>query len=283
MMERDRHFEGFFKTADSLELYEQFWRPQDPIAAVVVVHGYAEHSGRYQWVASQLVAQGVAVYAFDLRGHGKSPGDRVFVRSFDEHFTDLNIFLQRVQDREPGKPLILLGHSMGGAIAALFTIRYRPALQGLVLSSAALATSDDISPLLVWIAPVISWLLPKLPTVLLDSRAISRDPEVVNRYRTDPLIYQGRIPARTSAEILRAIAEIQSRAHELDLPLLLLHGTADRLTHVEGSKTVYAKASARDKVLQLYDGFYHELLNEPERAQILSDITAWLRERVPVV
>lgn len=280
-MERDRHFEGFFKVADNLELYEQCWRPEDPIAAVVVVHGYAEHSGRYGWVASQLVTQGFAVYAFDLRGHGNSPGDRVFVRSFDDYFADLEIFLQRIQTKEPGKPLLLLGHSMGGAISALFTIRKKPGLHGLVLSSAALATSDDISPLLARVAPVISWLLPKLPTVLLDSSAISRDPEVVRRYKTDSLIYQGRIPARTSAEILRAIAEIQSRAHEMDLPLLLLHGTADRLTNVEGSKTVYANASAKDKSLKLYNGFYHELLNEPERAQVLSDITSWLRGRLP--
>jgi acylglycerol lipase len=274
------HHENFFKTADDLTLYEQRWQPADPIAAVVIVHGYAEHSGRYQWAAAQLVEQGFTVYTFDLRGHGKSQGVRGFVRSFTHYLSDLEIFLQRVQLQEPPKPLFLLGHSMGGAVAALFTIRHKPMLSGLVLSSGVLAVPGKVSPLLVWAAPFIAQLVPKLPTLSIDRRTLSRDPEIVRRYESDPLVYHGRIPARTSAEILKAIAEIQSRMHELELPLLILHGTEDALASVDGSKTVYSGVNAKDKCLKLYDGFYHELLNEPERMQVLSDITMWLRNHL---
>jgi acylglycerol lipase len=270
-----------FLTIDSLTLYAQSWRPADPIATVIIVHGYAEHSDRYQEIAVQWVEQGFAVYTFDLRGHGRSPGRRGFVRSFGDYLADLEAFFRRVQAQAPDQPIFLFGHSLGGAIAALFTLRERPQIRGLILSSAVLTVNRDPSSLPIRFMQAIGHWLPLLPTLKLDSRAISRDPVIVSRYQTDPQVYHGRFPARTLAEILKAIAEIQFRAGELQVPLLILHGTRDRLTQVEGSKSLYAGASSSDKTLKLYDGFYHELLNEPEKDQIGAEIADWMRAHLP--
>lgn len=271
--------EYLFKTADCSKLYRQSWRPTNSVGIVVIVHGYAEHSGRYQWTALQLVDQGFSVYTFDLRGHGKSSGVRKMVR-FNDYFADLAAFLKEIKQEEPDKPLFLFGHSLGGAITALFTIRHKPLLNGLIISSAFLRTSRNISGLLLQLVILVGRLIPKLPTVFLDSQTISRDPEVVEIYKADLLIGHGRIAAQTLAEIFKAIAEIQSRMNEIELPLLVMHGVADRLANVEGSKTIYSGVSSKDKSIKLYDGMHHELLNEPEKMQVLSDINLWLRKHL---
>jgi alpha-beta hydrolase superfamily lysophospholipase len=260
-------------------LYEQSWQPEKSAASVAIVHGYAEHSARYAHVAAHLAQHGYAVYAFDLRGHGRSAGRRCFVRSFDEYLADLELFLARVAARAPGKPIFMLGHSMGGAIATLFVIKRRAVLRGLILSGASLKISDDVSPALRRVSAFVGRLFPKLPTIRLDSRAISRDPEVVKSYETDMLVYHGSAPAGTATSFFRAVSDIQAGMELIDLPLLILHGAQDRLADVAGSKRLYARVRSRDKQLKLYDGLYHEILNEPERAQVLADITTWLAAR----
>ena len=269
--------EGSFESTDGLRLFEQWWQPEAaPKAAVVIVHGFAEHSTRYTHVAEHLSSHGYAVATFDLRGHGRSEGRRAFIRSFDEFLADLDLFLARVCERYKGIPVFLLGHSMGGGITPLFVITRKPDINGLVLSAGALKISSDISPLLIRISGIVGRILPKLPTIKLDSSAISRDPEVVKSYDSDPLNYRGGTPARVGAEIVRATRRIQAQMEAITLPLLILHGTADRLTDVEGSKQLYARAGSKDKTLKLYEGLYHEILNEPEKGQVLDDVVQWL-------
>jgi len=275
--------EYLFKSTDNSKLYGQSWRPQYLLGVVVIVHGYAEHSGRYQWAALQLMDRGFAVHAFDLRGHGKSSGARNIVRSSDDCLTDLATFIQQVKLKEPNKPLFIFGHSFGGTIAALFTIRYKPLLNGLVLSSTFFGMNRHISTLSSRLIMLVGHLLPKFPTLLLDSQTLSRDLDVVEIYEADLLVDRGRMPARTLAEILKATAEIQSRTNEIELPLLVLHGTEDRLVSMEGSKNFYLSVGSKDKSIELYDGFYHELLNEPEKVQILSGIEVWLRQHLPII
>jgi acylglycerol lipase len=272
-----RHNQGNFKAADGLSLFEQWWETETgPKAAVAIVHGLAEHSSRYVHVAEHLARGGYAVDTFDLRGHGRSEGRRAFIRSFDEFLADLDLFLGRVRARHRRTPVFLLGHSMGGGITPLFVITRKPEIRGLILSAGALKISDDISPLLIRMSGIVGRILPKLPTIKLDSSAISRDPEVVKHYDNDPLNYRGGTPARTGAEIVRATRRIQAQMEAITLPLLILHGTADRLTDIEGSKQLYARAGSSDKTLKLYDGLYHEILNEPEKARVLEDIVHWL-------
>jgi acylglycerol lipase len=273
--------EYLFKTANNTNLYGQSWQSTHSLGVVVIVHGYAEHSGRYQWAALQLVDRGFAVHTFDLRGHGKSSGARNIVRSYDECLIDLATFIQQVKLKEPNKPLFVFGHSFGGTIAALFAIRYQPLLNGLVLSSAFFGANCHISTLSLRLIMLVSHLFPKFPTLFLDSQTLSRDLKVVEIYEADLLVGRGRMPARTLSEMLKATAEIQSRINEIELPLLVLHGTADRLVSMEGSKNFYLGVGSKDKSIELYDGCYHELLNEPEKVQILSGIEVWLHQHLP--
>jgi acylglycerol lipase len=274
--------EYLFKTTDRANLYGQSWRSTRSVGVAIVVHGYAEHSGRYQWFALQLVERGFDIHTFDLRGHGKSSGERNIVRSYDECLTDLATFVQQVKLKEPDKPLFLFGHSFGGTIAALFAIRSQPLLNGLVLSSAFVGANRHISTLSLRLIMLVGYLLPKFPTLFLDSQTLSRDLKVVEIYEADLLVGRGRMPARTLSEMLKATAEIQDRMNEIELPLLVLHGTADRLVSMEGSKNFYLNVGSKDKSIELYDGFYHELLNEPEKIQILSGIEVWLHKHLPI-
>ena len=275
------HTTDHFTSSNSRRLFEQWWRPQiEPKAVMVIVHGYAEHSGRYGHVGAHLAGCGYAVGTYDLRGHGRSEGKRAFIRQFDEHIQDLRTFLNRVAQTIPDKPVFLFGHSLGGAIAVLYSITHQPALQGLLLSGAALKISEDISPLLQKLSGIIGTLFPTLPTIKLDSNWLSRTPEVVRQYDSDPLVYRKGTLAGTGLEILRATEHIQAKMEAVQLPLLILHGSADRVTDPQGSRQLYERAQAADKTLTIYDGLYHELLNEPEQATVLQEMTAWMVQRI---
>jgi len=276
-----QHEESRFETYDGLNLFEQKWHPvSEPKAVIIIIHGYAEHSGRYAHVAEYLVNHGYAVETFDLRSHGKSDGKKTYIRSFDEFLSDVDLFLKRVQQQHQRKGIFLLGHSLGGTIAVLFVFTRKADLKGIILSGATLKISDDISPLLVRMSSIVGKILPKLPTIKVDCNDLSHDLEVVKEYDNDPLVYRGGIPARTGAEFTRATKLIQKQMKLVTLPMLILSGTADRLSDPEGSKQLYERADSRDKTLKLYNGFYHEILNEPEKERVLEDIVEWLDRRV---
>lgn len=274
------HHEDRFTSRDGLSLFEQWWLPdREPAAAVVVVHGINEHSGRYARLAGDLNQRGYAVYALDLRGHGRSEGDRALIRSFDEYLGDLEMLLARVVDRQPEKPLFLFGHSMGGAVVALLAITRAPKVRGLILSAPAVLIAGGVFPILRRLASLASVVWPTLRLVRMGCRFISRDPAVVEAFRNDPLVFHGRFPVGTGAEILRAAKQIQLGMGQLKLPLLVLHGTGDFVTDPQGSRLLAARAGSADKTLRLYPGLYHEVLSEPEREQVLADLLAWLDAR----
>jgi len=271
------HHEDHFTARDGLSLYEQWWLPdKEPRAAVVVVHGVFEHGGRYARLAEDLNRRGYAVYAMDLRGHGRSAGERAMIRSFDLFLDDLDLFLERTAARHPGKPVFLLGHSMGGAVAALLGITRPPKIRGMILSAPSVLVAGGVFPLLrrlAWLAAIV-W--PTLRVTRLGCRFISRDPAVVEAFRNDPLVFHDRFPVRTGSEILRAAKRIQADAERMTLPMLVMHGTGDYVTDPQGSRMLVARAHSTDKTLQLYQGLYHEIFSEPERRQVLDDLLAWL-------
>lgn len=282
-----RHQETKLTSADGLKLFAQTWQPDTPAKAyIALVHGLGEHSGRYAHVAAHLAQHGYATHTFDLRGHGRSPGQpRGYVNSFDDYLADVEVLLTSVKTVAKQQPIFLMGHSMGGAIATLYTITRQPnqthgLLRGLVLSSAALKLDDSVPPILVKLSGVISKIAPTLPTMKIDTATISRDPEIVGNAGSDPLCYYGGTRARTGAELIRAISLIGAGAGSITLPIFLFHGTADKLTSPEGSKQVYAKVASADKTLKLYEGAYHETLNDLCKAQVLDDLTQWLDARV---
>jgi acylglycerol lipase len=263
-------------------LYTQWWRPFESRGSVLIVHGLKDHSARYGALAEQLVAEGFAVHAFDLRGHARSAGARAWVDSFDDHLRDLDSVVRHVLWREHGAGggrMFLFGHGMGGAIAALWTLRRAPPLAGLVLSGASLQC--QAAPAEARATRVLAALAPRAKILQTDLRRASRDRGTVEDSLRDALVSQAPAPARTARELLDAMASIDEQAPQLTAPLLAMHGSADPIESPEGSRRLVARARSVDKQLYVYDGLAHDLLHEPERARVMRDVAAWISERAP--
>jgi alpha-beta hydrolase superfamily lysophospholipase len=272
--------EESFPASDGTILFERRWLPVgEPRGEVIIVHGFVEHGGRYKPTAEAIAARGFAVSITDLRGHGRSGGERCWIRSFDEYVDDLDIVFDRARDRSSDKPLFLLGHSLGGLIAVLWCIKHKPSLRGLILSGPALELPDTLFPWIRRLAKVGSALFPRLRLVRMGGRNVSRDQEIVRQFREDPLVFHDRFPVRTGAEIIRAGEIARQRFAEIRVPVLILHGTADRVATVAASRALYEQAESSDKQLCVYDGLYHEVLNEPEREKVRGDLIAWIEAR----
>lgn len=276
-----RHTEGTFRAFDGETIYHQGWSPDhEPRAVVLLVHGLGEHSGRYDHVARTLVDAGYAVHALDHRGHGKSSGKRAFVKHYDELLRDLHQFRTLVASEHPGRPLVVLGHSMGGNLAMGYTLGNQDGIAALVLSGPALRVGDDFSPVQLKVLSAISKVAPGLRPQGLSADAISRDLAVVDAYRNDPLVYTGKISAGLGAALIGAMRSFPERYDQLRLPILVLHGTDDQLADVAGSRELEARAVHADLTAHYYEGLYHEVFNEPERDRVLADLTAWLDAHV---
>jgi alpha-beta hydrolase superfamily lysophospholipase len=272
-----RHRE--FKSAGigGLDLYAQAWLPDGYVRSVIALaHGLGEHSGRYARLAEELVAQGHALYAVDHRGHGRSPGPRANIEQFDHLVSDFCAFTGRASRQHPDTPVFVLGHSMGGAVAFASALRLQGSLRGLVLSAPALGMDDAIAPGRKLVARVLSAVAPNTGLLRLSPSAVSRDPAVVRAYESDPLVHHRAIPARTLVELLRAMEGFLAQAPRLKLPTLVLHGTEDTLVPVAGTRPVYQALDANKRTVRYYEGLYHEVFNEPERAQVLADTLQWL-------
>jgi acylglycerol lipase len=276
------HEEGRFEGVGGLEIFWQAWLPEGPPprATIVLAHGASEHGGRYSWTGERLTERGYAVYAIDHRGHGRSDGSRAVIDRMRHAVADLDTLVDRVGAGNGGRPLVLLGHSMGGAVAISYCIEHQDRLDALVLS-APLAALEAASPVQRAAGRLLSIVAPSLGVVAIDSTAVSRDPAVVADYDADPLNHHGKLPARTVSELVGAIDGYPAAVGRLTLPMLVMHGTADRLTPIAGSEMVIEGASSEDKTFKRYDGLFHELLNEPEREQVLDDVADWLDARFP--
>ncbi len=275
------HKEGKFEGEKKLTLYYQCWLPEErPKAILLIAHGLAEHSGRYKNLADYFVSRSYGVYALDHRGHGKSDGTRIYVDRFDDYITDLRTFHELIQKGNPETKVFLIGHSMGGTIAVAYSIKYQQDLTGLITSGASLIAAAAAPPLLLAMAGIASALSPKAGVTVLDASAISRDRSVVEAYENDPLVYRGKIPARTGAELARMWRELPPQMSVIKLPVLILHGSSDRLASPQGSKLLYERVSSTDKTLKIYDGLYHEVFNEPEREQVIQDVEQWLARHI---
>jgi alpha-beta hydrolase superfamily lysophospholipase len=226
-----------------------------------------------------MAERGYALYAPDHRGHGRSEGDRAIIDRLDNAVSDLDAMVELARSRHSGTRLFLLGHSMGGAVALAYAIRHQDKLDGLVLS-APLAALEAASPATRFAGRVLSAIAPKAGVYTIDSTAVSRDPQVVLDYDADPLNYHGKLAARTVKEVSDAVGDFPDEVGRLTLPILTMHGTADRLTPPEGSEMIIERAGSEDRSIIRYDGLYHELLNEPERERVLADIVDWTDARL---
>jgi alpha-beta hydrolase superfamily lysophospholipase len=245
---------------------------------LLLVHGYAEHSGRYEEMAAWFAARSAAVHAYDHRGHGRSDGPRCHVGRFDEFLDDLTEVLASVRAQHPGLPVTLVGHSMGGLITLAFLAERQPAVAGAVTSGAALSLGA-VSPLRVALARALRRVLPRLALGSgLDPEGLSRDPEVVRRYLDDPLVHRV-MTASLGAEMLAAAPRTAARAGQVAVPLLMLHGADDPLCLAEGSRSFHAGVDTAGSALRVYPELRHEIFNEPEREAVWQDVQTWLEER----
>jgi len=274
------HREGQVRSRDGRTLFEQSWASPEARAAVVLVHGYGEHSGRYAAAARFLAEAGCAVQAFDLRGHGRSEGTRCFVSHFRDYLRDVDAALAVAAELWPRLPVFLMGHSLGGLICALFVLETERELDGLVLSAPSIKLGADFNPVKSKMAELLGRPFPTLPTARFRAESLSRDPEVVRAYREDELVFHGRTPARTASEINRAMRFVRRTMHDIVLPLLMMHGSSDRVTDPDGSRLFYDSVRSKDKSFETYDGLYHEIMNEPEKTRVLTDVARWLDSHV---
>jgi len=276
-----QHTDGKFTGRNNFNLYWQAWLPDGvPVAVLVVVHGIAEHSGRYSNLVNYFVPKGYAVYSFDLRGHGKSEGIRSYVERFSYYLDDLKIFYNIVREENQNAKIFLVGHSMGSTIAIAYAIEHQRELNGLIVSGTTLKAGASINQVTILMAKILSILAPKMGVSALDANLISRDKAVVDAYVHDPLNYTGKLRARWGTELLKTMIRLQSKISELSLPILIMQGSADRISDPSSSTMLFDGVKSKDKTLKLYEGFYHEIFNDPERRQVFLDLEAWLKLHV---
>jgi acylglycerol lipase len=277
-----KHLQGNFTGARHSRTFYQAWLPEgEPKALLLVVHGLGEHSGRYLNLVNHFIPLGYGVYSLDHFGHGQSDGPRKYVERFGDYTTTLQVYVERVRGWQPDKSLFLIGHSMGGLIGAAYLLDHQAQFAGAVLSGPAVKVPDDVSPMVIFVGQALSAALPKFGLMPLEAEAVSRDPAVVQAYVNDPLVYTGKTTARLAAEMLKTIRRVGAEAGTIKLPLLILQGSADRLVDPAGAQQLYDAAGSADKTLKVYPGLYHELYNEPERAEVLHDVQVWLEAHLP--
>ncbi len=276
-----KHLEGRFAGVRGASIAYQGWIPDGDVdATLLVVHGLGEHCGRYGNIVEHCCPCGYAVYGLDHLGHGESEGPRQLVESFADYTRTLHIYAQMVAQWQPATPLFLIGHSMGGLIAADYLLAHQGDFAGAILSAPTVKAGDDVTPLTVLVARLLAALAPRMGVMALDPSSLSRDPSVVAAYEQDPLVSRHKTPARLGIEMLQAMERVMSNADAISLPLLILQGSDDALSHPQGAQMLYDRVSSRDKTLIVYPGLYHEVFNEPERDVVLEDVSSWLAARI---
>lgn len=264
---------------ECLQAYE--WKAESPRAAVVVMHGIRDHAVRYDGLARALTAKGFSVYAQDMRGHGRSGGDRQRFDSMPLLAADLHLAVSEAKRRNPGLPVFLYGHSLGGLISTTYVLEHPSELAGLVLSGPALKLFPSVSGGEKAGARFFSAVLPGLKVQAFDDTEFSRDPAAKQDLATDPLVDHSNLPARSAAAALDGIDFVQAHLPEVKLPFLVMHGTVDTATNLEGSVELAEKAASSDKTLKKWEGLHHDLLHEPERAEVVELVTSWLEAHLP--
>ncbi|HEV3062985.1 MAG TPA: alpha/beta fold hydrolase [Vicinamibacterales bacterium] len=272
--------ENTFKSTAGLNIFFRSWRPAGTARAVIViVPGFNSHSGYYGWVAAQLVARDLAVYAVDLRGRGKSDGERFYVATFADYLSDVDGMVRLAKSREPALPVFVLGHSAGGVLACLYAVEHQRNLAGLICESFAFQTpAPDVA---LAVLKGLGHIFPHAHVLDLKNEDFSRDPNVVAAMNADPLIAHETQPTQTVAELVRADERLKGGFSRITLPLLILHGTSDKAAKASGSQVFFDAAGSKDKTLKLYDGHFHDLLNDVDKETVVEDIKSWLGARVP--
>ena len=265
---------------DGNQIFFRSWHPAGPPSALVVIcHGVNSHSGQYDWTARQLAESGFVVYALDLRGRGKSSGERFYVEDIDEYVGDLATLVDLAKTRESELAVFLLGHSAGGVVSCVYTLEHQAELDGLICESFAFKVpAPDI---VLSVIKGLSHIAPHFGVLKLHNEDFSRDPEAVRVLNSDPLIAGEIQPVSTVAALARADDRLKKSFDQITLPVFIMHGTVDKATVPAGSQFFYEHAGSIDKTLKMYDGHYHDLLNDYGKEDVLADTTHWIRQHLP--
>ncbi len=266
--------------ARGLKIFVRSWLPGAPPRGVIaIVHGVKSHSGYYQWAAEQFVANGYAVYAVDLHGRGKSDGERFYLEKMEDYLDDVDSLIGLASSRHSSAPLFLLGHSAGGVISSVYTLEHQAKLTGFICESFAFQVYAPDFALAV--VKGLSHIAPHAHVLHLKNEDFSRNPAVVKAMNEDPLIAHEAQPTRTVAELVRADERLKREFPSITLPILILHGTEDKVTKPAGSQLFYDTAGSADKTLKLYEGHAHDLLNDLDREKVMGDIVGWVNAHLP--
>lgn len=262
-------------------IYYREWQIENSKAVVLLVHGLGEHCQRYDTIASVLNEAGYVVSSIDLPNHGLSDGVKGHVDSFSLFQEVVLDLYQRIKNAYSSKPIFILGHSMGGLITTQFLINHQAKFRGAILSGAAIETLEKPPPWQVRLIRGIARVFPNvgmIPTV--DGSMVSRSPEVVETYNADPLINHNKLSAKLLVEFANTMDEVKASAKVIKLPLLIMHGSADKLTAPEGSQWLFENIATDDKTIKIYEGLYHEIFNEPEGPKIYQEVVDWLDKQL---
>src|SRR3954453_11445268 len=272
-----RHLEGRFTASAGARLFYQAWVPDlgRPRAVLVNLHGLGDHSNLYPNLASRVPAAGIPLYAYDMRGNGRSPGQRAYLRGWHEYRDDLQVFLLKVQEGQPGRPLFLLGNSLGGLVVLEYALQHAAGLAGVIAAAPPLGRLG-VPPILMTLGRFLSRVLPRFSLrVGMDLSGLARDPAVIEAVLADPLFHR-RGTARLSTEVTSAISRVHESAGKLATPLLVLHGSADRMVPPDGSRRFFSKVSYPDRELKENPGAYHGLFADLGYQEVLHDVEAWI-------
>ena len=272
--------ESSFHGVGGLNIFTRAWLPKGkPRAIMILIHGFNAHSGYMQWPGEQFAASGLAAYALDLRGRGKSEGERFYVENFEDYLGDVDKLVGIARSENPGIPVYVLGHSAGGVIATSYVFEHQSEIAGLICESFAydVGLPDAVS----FILKGLSHLTPHLHVYALKNEIFSRDPKAVAVMDNDPLIANESQPAETAAEMLKAADRLTGNFPKLTVPVFIIHGTADKATRPAGSQHFYDAAGSTDKTLKLYEGHFHDLLADIGKEEVMADILAWIDKRLP--
>jgi acylglycerol lipase len=269
---------AFAEGSSGLRVFYRCWRPGiAPRATLTIVPGFNSHSGYYEQVGRDLAARGVVVYALDLRGRGQSDGERFYIDSFDDYVADVSLISAIVAERDAKLPHFLLGHSAGGVVSCLYALEHGDTLAGFICESFAFELPAPDFALAV--LKGLSHVAPHARVLALKNADFSRDAKVIDAMNADPLIAHETQPTKTLAAIVRADQRLRQEFGSITVPLLIIHGTEDRAAKPDGSKFFHAHAGSADRELKLYEGSYHDPLNDTGREQVLDDVAAWILQR----
>lgn len=275
------HQDGRFKGIRDSDIYYQSWLPDGEIKAVLlIVHGLGEHSGRYMNVVNHFVALGYAIYGLDHLGHGKSSGYRELVEKFSDFTEILDTFLKQVKEWQREVPIFMVAHSMGALIGLTYLTENQSQFKGALISGPPVKIPKNVSGVTIFVGKILSKILPKAGVIGVDAEGVSRDPEVVKAYLEDPLVFKGKTPARLAAEMLKAITNLETTVSDIELPIFIIQGGADRIVDPTGAKEVYEKISSKDKSIKYYDEYYHEVFNDIGFETPLKDVQFWLDKQL---